>query len=313
MAASLQKLRRAATQFAIRQAISVTAAFPIGLQRSLARLLAMQAGSIPMLRWRVRENMRLALGPNVPAQAENLYFRHLGWFLSSSLSTFHYGLAATPVPKEVSFDESVRVLDEAVAEGRGVVLASAHWTGHELVAAVINCRHPMAMVVRQAPTLERTGRKLKWYNALGAETVLRPNRGATIKDAVTYLNVLKRGKILAITPDLLTGSEEGVETHIFGRPARLHGGAVAIAISARAPMVRVSLRWQSDSNVVPVFERAPLAFDCGNRATAIREGVQDWCEWFEEKLRANPENWLFWLDKHWAHFLRATPRISDAK
>jgi lauroyl/myristoyl acyltransferase len=313
MADSLQQLRRAATQLAIRQAIMATAGLPIGLQRSVVRSLVALAGGIPMLRWRVRENMRLALGCDVPAQAESLYFRHLGWFLSSSLSAFHYGVAATPVAEEVKFDESVRLLDDAVAEGRGVVLASPHWSGHELMAAILNRRHPMAMLIRHAPTSERATRKLKWYTALGAETVLRPSRVSTIRDAAAYMKVLKRGKLLAITPDLLAAPGQGVETCIFGRPARLHGGAFALAISARAPMIRPSIRWQSDSSVVIMFDRAPLAFDACDRDAAIRTGVQDWCRWFEEKLRANPENWLFWLDKRWSRFLFATPRASGAE
>jgi len=313
MAVSLQQFRRAATQLAIRQAIKMTAALPISVQRSTVRSLIAIAGSIPMLRSRVRENMLLALGQDVPAQAENMYFRQLSWVLSNSLSTFHYGIAATPVLEEVRLDESIRFLDEAVAQGRGVVLAPAHWCGHELVAAIINRRHPMAMLVRPAPTSERATRKLKWYNALGAKIVLRPSGASNFKDAVSYLKVLKRGKLLAITPDLLADPGQGVETHIFGRPARLHGGAFALANAAKAPMVRFSLRWQSDSSVVAMFDRAPHFFNSSNRDAAIRTGVQDWCRWFEEKLRANPENWLFWLDKRWSHFLRATPRASGAE
>src|SRR5258708_5063396 len=140
MANFLEQSRRAATQLAIRQAIRATAGLPIGLQRSFVRSSVALAGAIPMLRWKVRENMRLALGHDVPAQAESRYFRHLGWLLSSSLATFHRGIAATTVPEEVSFDESVRVLDDAVAEGRGVVLTTPHWSGHELWAAIINRR-----------------------------------------------------------------------------------------------------------------------------------------------------------------------------
>lgn len=304
MAASLKRLRRAATQLAIRQAIATTQVLPIGAQRSIVRSLVALAGCIPMLRRKLRENMRLALGHDVTAQTETLYFRHLGWFLSSALTTFHHGIAATPVPQQVKFDESVRLLDEAVAEGRGVVLTAPHWSGHELVAAIIHRRHPMTMLVRAAPTAERTARKLKWYNALGAEIVMRPNR-ASFKDAVVYLDVLKQGKLLAITPDLLTDSGQGIETCIFGRPATLHGGAFVIAIAARAPMIRLFFRWQADSSVVVVFDRAPLTFGALDRNAAVRAGVQDWCRWFEEKLQANPENWLFWLDKRWSRFLRA--------
>jgi KDO2-lipid IV(A) lauroyltransferase len=252
--------------------------------------------------------MRLALGDNVPALAEQRYFQHISWFLSNALATFHHGLAATPVVNEVKFDQTISVLDDAVAEGRGVVLTVPHWSGHELVAAVIACRHPMVMLVRQASTEEHSSRKTKWYQALGAEVILRPRHASTIKDAVAYLKVLKMGKMLAITPDLLVDRENGIEVSVFGRRARLNGGAFLLAIAAKAPMIRISGTWQSDSSVVLTFERAPAPPDNDDREATIRACLQDWCDWFEEKLRSNPENWLFWLDKRWSRFLRETRR-----
>jgi lauroyl/myristoyl acyltransferase len=312
MADSLHQLRRGATQLAVRQAIAVSGALPIGVQRSAVRSLVALAGSVPMLRRTVRENMCLALGDDVPDQAERLYFRHAGWFLSNALATYHHGLIGASIPETVKFDESIRILDEAVAEGRGVILVAPHWSGHELVAASINLRHRMVMLVREAPTSERAVRKLKWYKALGVEIVLRPSGTSTIQDALAYLKVLKGGKMLAITPDLLAGPEQGVEISIFGRPARLHGGAFVLAILAGAPMIRVSGQRQRDWNAVLTFERAPVV-DASNRDAAIRALAQDWCRWFEDRMRANPENWLFWLDKRWSRFLRTTPRTSAAK
>jgi len=303
---TFQELRRQITQRAIQTAILTTEAVPIDRQRSWVRGLVSLAARIPSLRRKVRRHMILALGDQVPERAENRFFDHVGWFLSNSLAIFHGGIAATPVISQVRFDESITLLDDAVAERRGVVLTVPHWSGHELVAAVIARRHPMVMLVRQASTAERTDRKAKWYRALGAETVLRPKQASTIADAVAYLRVLKSGKMLAVTPDLLADPGSGVEVRIFGRPARLHGGAFAIAIAARAPMIRVSGKWQPDSSAVIMFERAPPPPETNDRETAVRVCMQDWCLWFEEKVRTNPENWLFWLDKRWSRLLRLT-------
>jgi lauroyl/myristoyl acyltransferase len=261
----------------------------------------------------VHKNMCLALRNEVPEGAEGRYFRRLGWLLSRSLSTFNRGVAATPVLEEVKLDETVRVLDEAVAEGRGVVATSPHWSGHELVAAAIARRHPMTILVRQAPTAQRQARKLKWYDALGIEIILRPHQASTIKDAVAYLSVLKRGKVLAITPDLLVDSASGIETRIFGRTAKLPGGAFALALAQKAPIVRPYLRWQSDTSVLVAWERAPELAYAADRDCAVRAAIQDWCIWFEERLKKSPEDWLFWLDKRWARFWRASPCEIDSE
>jgi len=308
-----RQLRRAITQLAIRKTIEATASLPIGPQQSNVRRLIAFAGNIPVLRWKVRKLMCLALGDGVPVGAERHYFRHVAWLFSSSLATFHHGFAATRVADQIKFNETISVLDDAVAEGRGVVLTVPHWSGHQLAGALVAHRHPMAMLVRQATTSERAARNAKWYQALGVETVLRPNQASRIKDGVAYLKILKRGKILAVSPDLLSGSAKGFEISIFGRPATLPGGAFALAISSRAPMVRPSFVWQSDSSFLITFERAPPPPDNCNRDAAIHACLQDWCHWFEEKLRANPDSWLFWLDTRWSRFLLSTPRTSGVE
>lgn len=299
---------RAITQTAIRLVLRSSARIPIKYQQSTVRSLVTFAGAMPMLRRRLRENVRLALGIDLTAEAESRYFGQVAWWLSNAIATFHHGIGATSVFNDLKFDESIKLFDDAIAEGRGAVIASPHWSGHELAVAMINRRHSMGLLIRQSPTKEQMARKLNWYSALGAEIVWRPMQASTIKDAVTYLHLLKAGKVLAITPDLLAGGRNGIEAQLFGRPVRLYGGAFAIAISARAPMLRPFVRWQSESSPLVVWERAPELPKDAIGKSAIRVSLQSWCNWFEEKLRANPENWLFWLDKSWSRFLRSTPR-----
>ena len=305
---SLQELRRAFTEQSIRKVIQATASFPIGLQRFAMNRATALAAAIPMLRRRVGDNMRLALGDNIPARSEHQYFRNVGWLYASQLAIFHRGFSATPVTDEIGFDDTISVLDDAIAQGRGVVLCSPHYVGHELMAGVIARRHPLVMLVRQAPTAERAARKTKWYGALGVDVLWRPQQASTVKDALAYLQIFKTGKILFITPDLLADPlEGGIDVSIFGRQGRLKNGAFFLAVAAKVPMIRLSVTRRSDRAVALSFERAPRA-EGEDREAAIQSCAQDWCRWFENGLRANPENWLFWLDKRWSRFLRETPR-----
>ena len=135
MTISSSQLRRDFTQLAIRSAIAATARLPIEHQRRTVRSLIAFAGEIPALRRKVRRNMSMALGADVPPHAERLYFSRVGWFLANALAVFHHGAKASAVFDEIKLDESIGVLDAAVAEGRGAVIVSPHWCGHELVAA----------------------------------------------------------------------------------------------------------------------------------------------------------------------------------
>ena len=262
MKISASQFGRAITQLAIRQTIRATARLSVEQQRNTVRSLVEFAGAIPLLRPRVRENMRLALGFDVPAQSESLYFRRLGWFLGNALSIFHQGLESSSILDDVNFDESVELLDDAVSQGRGVVIVSPHWSGHETGRGSHQSQTSIGCSGAASSGRGTHERKLQWYNALGIEIVLRPTHASTIKDAATYLNVLKRGKMLCITPDLLADPRQGVAVQIFGRPARLPGGAFAIAMAARSPMLRPYFSWQSDSRVVVRWDYADDAPRC---------------------------------------------------
>ncbi|AMN43085.1 lysophospholipid acyltransferase family protein [Rhodoplanes sp. Z2-YC6860] len=302
MSKDLHHLRRALTQRAIGAAISATARLPIGGQRSILRGAVSLAGATPMLRRRVLANMRVALGEQVPEQAARLYFQQAGWLLGSTLATFHHGLAATPVVKEILFDRTVDVLDRAMAAGRGVVLATPHWSGHELGAGIIATRHPVAMLIRDVGDAEKADRKARWYKALGGQTVRRPLRESTTRDALAYLRILKSGQVLAMTPDLLAAPGEGLVVTLFGRSARLHAGAFRLAMTAGAPIIRCFPVWRSSGGFTMTFEDSPPP-QSTDREAAVQACAQDWCNWFEERLRQNPENWLFWLDRRWNAFL----------
>ena len=306
MAESLRQLRRNVTQLGLRNALSATASLPIGAQRSVTLAAAAMAGA--MLRRKVARNMRLALGQPAPPDAPQRYFRHLGEVLADTLVGFHRGFDATLVPRRLELGATVSVLDDSMAQGRGVIMATPHWVGHELAGGLINRRHPIVMLVREASTPQRTDLKLKWYRSIGVETVLRPRRSSLFDDAMACLRVLRKGGLLAITPDLLAGPGHGVEVALFGRRVSLHGGAIALAVMSGAPLVRTSPTWLSDTHVVLQFALSPVPSEGADREAMIRVGLQDWCDWFEAHLQANPEDWLFWLDKSWSRTLRAVPR-----
>ena len=296
------------TQRVIGLGLAATRSLSVHTQVTVVRRLLGFAPFVPMLRRTVRERMRQAFGEAPPAGADLRYFRNLGWLYANTMAAFHHGLAATPFQSGVKFDSTIDVLDSAVAEQRGVVLIGPHYMGYDMVAAMVARRHPLVMVARQAPTAERAARKSQWYRgALDLETVERPSR-----DARAYLGVLRSGKVLLVTPDLLADAGQGVEVTLFGRPTRLHAGAFVLAIRAGAPIIWISSVWRDDMSTTITFERAPSPSG-SNRDAAIRGCLQEWCASFEAKLRAHPENWLFWMDKRWSRFFHDFARMMPLK
>jgi lauroyl/myristoyl acyltransferase len=304
----LHRARRRVTLSALRTALAYGEHLSWRESALLGRNLGRIASMVPTLRMRLRTNLHQA-GLEATPERVDRYFRLLGDWLASSLALYNRGLAASGVAGTIRLDESIANLDRAVALGRGVVLVSPHAFCHELGAAVINRRHPVVALVRESKNPVRDAIKRRWYEATGLETVLRSRKSSMLADVMSYIRVLRDGKVLAITPDLPVAAEAGVPVKILGRTVSLNPGMVALAMWSGAPMVFCwAQKWDLGR---PGHDAATVGFDepihvppTRDRAAALRTGMAEWGRRFEEFLRRDPEFWLFWLDKRWTQVWR---------
>jgi KDO2-lipid IV(A) lauroyltransferase len=266
------------------------------------------AGAILPLRARLLRNLKLGLGPGrVPDGTAGSFFRNLGRWFGWSMAIYHRGFWSSGVPDQIGFHESVVHLDEAVARGRGVILASPHQFCHEIGAAYINGRHPVVAVVRETANPRREGMKERWYEATGMDIVQRPRRSSLMADTFACLRVLKRGRLLAIAPDVIVPPAVGVQVRMFGRDVCLSPGMVVLAMRARAPLVTCYFRWEREGRHLLHFTKAVEYPATGERERTAAEGLQAWCRQCEDHFRAHPGTWMFWLDKRWTRALRERP------
>jgi lauroyl/myristoyl acyltransferase len=240
----------------------------------------------------------------VPSQRVlNRYFHRFGCWSGWSLAVYQAGLEASGVGDRFEFADSVVNLDRAVAKGRGVVLACPHLFCHEIAAAAINRRHPVVALVRESKNPRRGAVKQRWYEATGMETVRRPRGSSVVSDTLAYLRVLRSGRVLGITPDVLVPPDKGVPVRMFGRQLTLSPGVVLLAMRAQAPLVTPLGEWldaepgRRGARVRMHFSE-PIEFPTGgDRERTLRDGLQAWCRHIEDYLRREPENSMFWIAK----------------
>lgn len=267
-------------------AIAVASRVPVRVGRVAGRALGALAWLVvPRLRQLAERNVASVM-PEVDARSfvRRLY-RELGERLGELVSGL--GRAREPLP---FLPGSREVLDAAIAEGRGVVFASAHLGPWEHVAASLVAHGvPLTVVAREPydPRFARLYARLRH----GIRTVYRGSDGA----GVALVRVLRKGGVLGIPMDLAS-RVTSVTVPFLGRPARTAVGPARLAVRTGAVVVvgtatPEGLLFQRID--APVVAAAPASANDETELTArINAALGD-------RIRAWPEAWL-WMHDRWA-------------
>jgi KDO2-lipid IV(A) lauroyltransferase len=218
-------------------------------------------------------------------------YRTLGGYLGDAVALLDPRRASPPLP----FAEGAReTLDAALAEGRGVVLASGHLGPWERVAATLVARGvPFVAVAREAYDPRLTPLYERLRGGRGVPTIYRGSPGA----AAGLLRALRRGRVLGVPMDLAS-RVPSVEAPFLGAlaptpvgPARLAlrtGAAVVVGVPTPSPSGR-----SLELAITRIESRALTATLEGERllTTRINDVLSD-------RIRAMPEGWV-WMHPRW--------------
>lgn len=280
---------------------------PAPLVRRMSRPVAVLLSCVPGWRTRVATNMRAALGDDgYRPEHVRRYFGHLGELFCNAALVYRYGIVGSGLQAQWSSDPHSEALYlEALEQGKGVVMAGPHLIGHEISVGMFAHRLPMTALVRKSPDSEYEALKQRWYSALGLEICYRPSgKSATqgMAELTAALRPLRRGRVLALTPDLLQRSGTGLKVTLFGRGAELPAGPFFLASRTGAPLFPTFFRQEGDRYIA--YAHQPLEFRLDlEREAALEQAARQWAEIFETYVRAHPDRWQFWLDSKWTRWL----------
>jgi KDO2-lipid IV(A) lauroyltransferase len=137
-------------------------------------------------------------------------------------------------PPLIVLDDGARAtLDDALREGKGAIMASAHLGPWENVAAsLVAAGVPLVAVVRESydPRFDAVYRELR--RATGVRTVARSSPRAPFE----ILRALRRGEVLGVPMDLRS-RVPSVNVPFLGHPAPTPMGPARIALRTGAPVV----------------------------------------------------------------------------
>lgn len=209
------------------------------------------------------------------------YMRY--WMESFRLPTWSRERAAA------SFEpKGVHHLKEALASGRGVVLALPHM-GNWDVAGIWVTRAldtPFTTVAERLKPESLYDRFVAYRESLGME-VLPHTGGAAFG---TLARRLRAGGLVCLVADRDL-SASGVEVSFFGEPTRMPAGPAVLALQTESLLLPVTL-WYDDTDVMKGRVHAPLDVpEAGTRAEKAAAMTQNLADVFAGAIADHPEDW----------------------
>ena len=185
----------------------------------------------------------------------------------------------------VSFtDGSLAVLQQQLAQGRGVLFVTAHLGNWELLGAAVARQAPLAVLFAPSydPRFTAMMTRFRQRSEIQSINVARPTH------MLSVLRALRAGKVVGVLVDQPV--TDGTPASFFGRPAPTSELVPALARRSGAAVVVGFIRRCEAGRHVASIRRLGLSADPGRATREINLVVQ-------QAVAETPQQWLWTLDR----------------
>jgi Kdo2-lipid IVA lauroyltransferase/acyltransferase len=248
------------------------------------------AGSVLRVRRAHVEQAMRAAGIVRPAAEARAMYRSLG---TSALEFLHLAGAAVHPSRHVRIEPaSERRWEEALAQGRGVVVAASHTGNWDLAACAVARRVELLVVTKR---LSLRSLDAFWQEARAAQGVrLAEARGAMRRARAE----LRRGGAVAMMIDQVPErSRHAIAVDFLGRTAWVDRAPAVLAATSGAPLVVAASRREAGGEHVLVV-LGVIEPPSRSHGEWVREATVAATRALDEFIRAHPSQWL-WLHRRW--------------
>ena len=192
--------------------------------------------------------------------------------------------------------EGLEYLDQALAEGRGVMLAATHSGNWDLPGLWAGRRFGRVTTVAERLKPESLFDEfVARRTAYGAEIL--PHEGGAQQPFRVLLERLRAGGIVALVSDRdLT--DRGIDVNFFGATARMAAGPAALARTTGAALLPVAVWNDGPVVVLTIHERLAIGSDM-----AVADICQRLADVFARDIAAHPQDWHM-LQRVWVEGAR---------
>jgi KDO2-lipid IV(A) lauroyltransferase len=186
--------------------------------------------------------------------------------------------------------QGVHHLDEALAQGKGAIVVTAHVSNWDMLAAAAAVYgYTTNAVTNELPSGGLNDLVVKSRERIGMKMIPQ-----TLGSLRNIMRALSRNEIVALASDLYRG-DRGVRVNFFNRPASLPSGPAAIALKTGAPIIPVWVRRNRNNLYVAEIEPPIDTTSTGDSARDIQAITDRIVAFFERIIRREPDQWLVFL------------------
>jgi KDO2-lipid IV(A) lauroyltransferase len=250
----------------------------------------------------LRKNLRRVVGPNVSedeldglvAEALRSYARY--WMETFRLPRMDPAKIAKVLDETT---EGVEHVDDALAAGKGVILALPHQANWDAAGVwLVSHTGPFVTVAERLKPESLFERFLAYRESLGFEVLALSGGEQPPVNVLSERLNQNRAACLVADRDL---SQKGIDVTFFGEAARMPAGPALLAVTTGAALLPVNLwflpdgGWAQRINApIPV----PQIEGAGKLRRQVAQMTQEMASCFEKGIAEHPADWHM-LQKFW--------------
>lgn len=262
--------------------------------RPVCRLLDVFAPIVSWLwtghRLRAERNLSRVLGP----RAEPARVRRMADHIFRNYARCLLDLMRLPYTDMKRFEREVVLhgwehFEDALARGRGIILASGHIGSWDLAGAYLAAQGWRVNVPVEPLKPERWNRQVQALRRAVGLNAIPSDSGVR-----QMWQALKNNEILGVLVDRPL-VDEGVPVKFFGATARVPAGAAKLALRTHATLLGAAAVWEAGRPTI--FVSAPFTIaESGDEAHDVQALTQQLMAWLEGVIHRYPEQWYMFRD-----------------
>ena len=279
----------------LRVVLGIGSRLPLGLTRFFGRILTRFAMRfMKREKRRMREHIEIAF-PELDEKQRDRIMRgcadHLGNVLGEVAWLWRADAADVEQICEI---EGMEYIEEAIAGGRGGILATGHLGNWELLNARLGVvGFPITLAVRELDDSRVDQLVTSLRTRFGSKVILRGSSAGR-----QLVKALGKGGGVGLLIDQDIPSIPGVFVPFFGRPAWTPSGAAMLALRMRCPIMPGFIHRKPDGThkikIYPPLE-VPSEGTLEEKVQIMTAAATAAVEW---QVRAWPEQWV-WMHRRW--------------